>query len=184
MIHFQVSYDYEECMSVPDNNEAVATGRSNKIYKKYFQSGGSIYALITLLAMFILSQVAMTGNDYWVTYWTNIELIRRSLKNNNSFKPQYSFYVLNDTVLSRVFNLDKYGLLDTVDAIYVYTFCIVSCIVIIIAKNIFFMNICTNASKNLHNMMFSNILQAKMTFFHNNVSGRYYLYRIQFIWWD
>lgn len=185
MVHFQVSYDYEECMSVPDNNEAVATGRfSNKIYKKYFQSGGSIYTLIILLVMFILSQVIMTGNDYWVTYWTNIEVIRRSLNRNNSFKPQYSFYVLNDTVLSRVFNLDKHGLLGTVDAIYVYTFCIVSCIVIIFVKNIFFMKICTNASKNLHDTMFSNILQATMTFFHNNVSGRYSLYRIQFILWD
>ncbi|KOX72483.1 hypothetical protein WN51_01583 [Melipona quadrifasciata] len=114
-----VSYDYEECMSVPDNNEAVATGRfSNKIYKKYFQSGGSIYALIALLVMFIVSQVAMSGNDYWVSYWTNTEIIRRSLNKNNSFKPQYSFYVLNDTMLSRVFNLDKHGLLGTVDAIY------------------------------------------------------------------
>ncbi|KAK1124889.1 hypothetical protein K0M31_006239 [Melipona bicolor] len=168
-----VSYDYEECMSVPDNNEAVATGRfSNKIYQKYFQSGGSIYALIALLVMFIVSQVAMSGNDYWVSYWTNTEIIRRSLNKNNSFKPQYSFYVLNDTMLSRVFNLDKHGLLGTVDAIYLYTLCIVSCIVTVFARNIYFMKVCTNASRNLHDMMFSNILQATMTFFHNNVSGR------------
>ena len=177
MAHFQVSYDYEECASVPDNNEAVATGRfSNKIYKKYFQNGGSICALIALLVMFILSQVTMTGNDYWVTYWTNIEVIRRSLNRNNSFKPQYSFYVLNDTVLSHVFNLDKHGLIGTVDAIYVYTFCIVFCVVITFVKNMYFMKVCTNASKNLHDAMFSNILQATMTFFHDNVSGRYSLY--------
>lgn len=91
---------------------------------------------------------------------------------------------MNNTVLSHVFTLDKYGLLTTSNAIYVYTFCIIACIVTVFARNISFMKICMNASKNLHDMMFSNILQATMTFFHRNASGRYrsnIFYIVEFI---
>ncbi|XP_003399081.1 ATP-binding cassette sub-family C member 4 isoform X1 [Bombus terrestris] len=168
-----ISYDYEDKISAPDNDEAIATGRvSNKVYKKYFQYGGSIYALLTLLFTIIISQVATSGNDYWVSYWTNLEIIRNSLNGSQPFKPQYSGYLMNNTILSHVFTLDKYGLLTTSNAIYVYTFCIIACIATIFARNISFMKICMNASKNLHDMMFSNILQATMTFFHRNASGR------------
>ncbi|XP_017760874.1 PREDICTED: multidrug resistance-associated protein 4-like [Eufriesea mexicana] len=168
------SFNYEGEKSAPENNEAIASGRLPiKIYKQYFQYGGSCLTLIALLFVVIVSQVATSGNDYWVSYWTNLEIIRRSITNSTQpFKRQYSFYFLNGTALSNVFNLDNYGLMTTTDALYVYTFCIISCIVTVFVRNLFFMKVCMVANKNLHSSMFSNVLQAAMTFFHQNTSGR------------
>lgn len=145
-----------------------------KVYKQYFQYGGASFTLVALFLVFIVSQVATSGNDYWVPYRTNLEIISRSMTNStHPLKRQYSSYLLNGTVLSNVFSLDNYGLMTTSDALYVYTFCIISCIVTVFLRNLFFMKVCMIASKNLHNSMFSNVLQAAMTFFHQNTSGRY-----------
>ncbi|KAH0534630.1 hypothetical protein KQX54_006034 [Cotesia glomerata] len=50
--------------------------------------------------------------------------------------------------------------------------CIVGCIVLVILRSFFFMHVCMNAGRKLHNHMFSNVLQATMNFFHTNPSGR------------
>ncbi|XP_076757864.1 ATP-binding cassette sub-family C member 4 isoform X2 [Xylocopa sonorina] len=168
------SYNYEDQELAPENNEAAGAGRSaHKVYKEYYRYGGSYFILTALIATFALSQAATSGNDYWVSYWTNVEIIRRSLKNGtHPFKPQYYSYLLNGTYLSNVFKLDKYGLISTDNALYVYALCIIFCVTTVFARNIFFMKVCLDASKNLHNTMFSNILQAVMTFFQQNNSGR------------
>lgn len=170
---FQVSYNYEGNEDAPDEeDEVIASGRiSNKVYKEYFHQGGSYFTLIALIFVFALSQVATSGNDYWVSYWTNMEVVRRIVTNSTApVNPQYR-YIFNDTFLSSIFTLDDNGLLPTHSAIYVYAFCLVSCIVIVCGRNIFFMTVCTNANKNLHNAMFLNVLRTKMSFFHHNPSG-------------
>lgn len=148
---------------------------SSKILRQYFRYGGSCCTIVALIFITLVAQVTVNGNDYWVSYWTNIESIRMALANNTRLsKNQYSSYILNDTFLSNVFSLDKYGLITTIDAIYVYTFCIIICIVTVFVRNMFFIKVCANASKNLHNSMFHNILQTTMNFFHYNASGKYH----------
>ncbi|CAL7941694.1 unnamed protein product [Xylocopa violacea] len=168
------SYNYENQELAPENNETTALGSfSHKVYTEYFRFGGSCFVLTALVAAFVISQAATTGNDYWVSYWINLEIIRKSVQNGTyPFNPQYYSYVLNGTYLSNVFNLDKYGLMTIDNALYVYTFCIVCCVMTVFAKNIFFMKVCLDASENLHKSMFSNVLRAVMTFFHHNNSGR------------
>ncbi|XP_076243257.1 ATP-binding cassette sub-family C member 4 [Calliopsis andreniformis] len=169
-----VSYNYEDNEHAPEaEKEAVATGTiSNKVYKDYFHSGSSYFKLALLVLMFTISQAATSGNDYWLSYWTNLEIVRRTVKNSSLIvSPRYK-YMFNDTFLSSIFSLDKYGLLTTNDAIYVYAFCVIACTVTVCGRNFFFMKVCSDASRNLHNLMFSNILRTKMSFFHHNPSGR------------
>ncbi|XP_043798521.1 ATP-binding cassette sub-family C member 4-like isoform X2 [Apis laboriosa] len=168
------SYNYENEELAPDNDEIMTTNHSSsKILRQYFRYGGSCCTIVALIFITLVAQVTVNGNDYWVSYWTNIESIRMALANNTRLsKNQYSSYILNDTFLSNVFSLDKYGLITTIDAIYVYTFCIIICIVTVFVRNMFFIKVCANASKNLHNSMFHNILQTTMNFFHYNASGR------------
>lgn len=44
--------------------------------KRYFKAGSNICGLILVLAMLIFSQVVISGNDYFVNYWTQQEYKR------------------------------------------------------------------------------------------------------------
>ncbi|CAK9794749.1 ATP-binding cassette sub-family C member 4 [Anthophora plagiata] len=62
--------------------------------------------------------------------------------------------------------------LDRDTALWIYEAFIVASIVFTSIRNIVFYKICMNASKNLHNLMFSSLLQAPMLFFDTHPSGR------------
>ncbi|XP_036142952.1 multidrug resistance-associated protein 4-like [Monomorium pharaonis] len=158
--------DYAE--KIPEG-EMMARGRiSGRVYKEYFDHGGN-YFLLMLLLFFVISQIAAIGNDYWLSYWINLEDIRRI--NNVSDTKQYATMYSNN-FLGSIFTLNPDGLLSTVDAIYVYTFCIIACAATTLFSNFLYMKICMNSSCNLHNTMFSNLLNAPMSFFNTNPSGR------------
>ncbi|EGI58606.1 Multidrug resistance-associated protein 4 [Acromyrmex echinatior] len=58
--------DYVE--NIPEV-EMTEHGRiAGRVYKKYLHNGGNNFTLFVLLMIFIISQVATTGNDYWLSY--------------------------------------------------------------------------------------------------------------------
>ncbi|XP_057321788.1 ATP-binding cassette sub-family C member 4-like [Microplitis mediator] len=157
-------------------SESMESGRlSNKVYYKYFHEGGNIYTIILLIIVHILSQIATSGVDYWLGYWTNLETIRTSCVN---FKDNCSVYaneyksIVNNTFFQSLSILDDDGFLPITYAIYIYATWIIGCIVLTILRCYVFINICIHAGHKLHNDMFSNVLQATMYFFHTNPSGR------------
>ncbi|XP_036142951.1 multidrug resistance-associated protein 4-like isoform X2 [Monomorium pharaonis] len=159
--------DYVE--NIPEG-EMMARGRiSGRVYKEYFHYGGNYFILLMLLLSFVISQIAATGNDYWLSYWINLENIRRI--NNVSDTKQYANMYSNN-FLGSIFTLNPDGLLSTVDAIYVYTFCIIACAATTLFSSFLYMKICMNSSCNLHNTMFSNLMNVPMSFFNTNPSGR------------
>ncbi|XP_036143534.1 multidrug resistance-associated protein 4 isoform X2 [Monomorium pharaonis] len=159
--------DYVE--KIPEG-EMIARGRiSGRVYKEYFHCGGNYFILLMLLLFFVISQIAASGNDYWLSYWINLEDIRRI--NNVSEAKRYA-NMYNDNFLESIFTLNPDGLLSTVDALYVYTFCTIVCIATTFFSSFLYMKICMNTSCKLHNTMFSNLLQAPMSFFNTNPSGR------------
>lgn len=156
--------------------EMMASGRiSARVYKEYLHHGGNYFILFILLLLFIISQVATTGNDYWLSYWTNLETVRRIENTSNAKKilvdtKEYA-NMYNNSFLGSIFTLNSDGLLNTVDAIYVYTFCIIACTITTLMRSFLYMKICMASGCNLHNIIFSNLLQARMFFFHTNSSG-------------
>ncbi|XP_043265995.1 ATP-binding cassette subfamily C member 4-like [Colletes gigas] len=62
--------------------------------------------------------------------------------------------------------------LDTDTALWIYGSFIIGSIVMTTIRNLVFYKICMNASKNLHNQMFSSLLKAPMQFFDTHPSGR------------
>ncbi|XP_046619154.1 ATP-binding cassette subfamily C member 4-like isoform X1 [Neodiprion virginianus] len=152
--------------------EQMATGEiSNKVYWEYFRSGGNICSLIFFLVIFVTGQIAASGTDYWITHWTNQETLRISLSLNKSST------VSNQTVdqtenTGHLKWFDEYGVIRPIVAVYVYTFCIAGCVFFAIFRSVLFMKLCMNASQNIHNTMFSNLLQATMRFFNTNPTGR------------
>ncbi|KAG5324835.1 MRP4 protein, partial [Pseudoatta argentina] len=158
--------DYVE--NIPEA-EMTEHGRvAGRVYKEYLHNGGNNFILFVLLMIFIISQVATTGNDYWLSHWTTLEDVRR-IENTSDVKQFANMY--NDSFLGSIFTLNPDGLLSTVDAIYVYTFCIIACIATTLFRSFLYMKVSMNSSINLHNIMFFKLLQARMSFFHNNASG-------------
>lgn len=153
------------------DGEAMAHGYlSGKVYRKYLHYGANYCILFILLMSFIISQVATTGNDYWTSYWTNLEQARQ-IKNTTNYVDEYK-NMRNDSFLSLIFDLDPDGLLSTTSAIYVYTFTILACTITTLFRSFLFMKICMNSSTNLHNNMFTNLVQARMSFFNANPAGK------------
>ncbi|XP_078033391.1 ATP-binding cassette sub-family C member 4 isoform X2 [Augochlora pura] len=62
--------------------------------------------------------------------------------------------------------------LDRDTALWIYAILILASIIMTTVRNITFYKICMNASKNLHNLMFSSLLKAPMLFFDTHPSGR------------
>lgn len=141
------------------------------MYKEYLHHGGTYFMLFLTLMFFVISQIATTGNDYWVSFWTNMEDLRQRGPPSSEQLAREPKNIRYSSFLASIFTLTPDGLISTVDAIKVYTFCIVMCIVLTLSRSYLFMKICMDASKNLHNTMFSNLLQARMFFFNTNPSG-------------
>ncbi|KAG5323102.1 MRP4 protein, partial [Acromyrmex heyeri] len=93
-------------------------------FQGFGRNSGNNFTLFVLLMIFIISQVVTTGNDYWLSYWTTLENVRRI--ENTSVQQFANMY--NDSFLGSIFTLNSDGLLNTMDAICVYTFCIIACI--------------------------------------------------------
>ncbi|KYN37245.1 Multidrug resistance-associated protein 4 [Trachymyrmex septentrionalis] len=79
---------------------------------------------------------------------------------------------LSTTSSIAIFILNPDGLLSIMDAIHIYTFCIIACITTTLFRSFLYMKVSMNTSSNLHNIMFFKLLQARMSFLHNNPSGR------------
>lgn len=56
--------------------------------------------------------------------------------------------------------------------IYVYAGIVCTCVVLLLFRAVYYYTLAMNASKNLHNKMFSNLTHASMRFFDINPSGR------------
>ncbi|XP_046746878.1 ATP-binding cassette sub-family C member 4-like isoform X1 [Diprion similis] len=171
----------ESAKSIEDpkdvTDEEVETGQlSNQVYWSYFLAGGNICSLILIALGFVIAQVAASGTDYWVTYWTNQEARRIKLKSANYDTNDTSHG--NDTGNTQRDSsyqsdwFDEFGLLKQDVTIYVYAGCVIGCIILVTLRSMLFVKMCVSASHNIHNSMFSNLLLATMRFFNNNPSGR------------
>lgn len=167
----------ESQQSEDANTEEIATGTIPlKVYWDYFTAGGSSCLLALWLVSFAAGQVAITGTEFWITHWSNQENLRTALQLNESSVHTANYQNNSEIDQSQTpFGesqwFDEYGLLKPIQAVYVYTICILVALLIVIMRSMLFMKICVNASSNIHKTMFTNILRATMRFFNINPSG-------------
>lgn len=170
----------------------MATGKlSNEVYRNYFLAGGNWWSLIFLTAALIIGQLSASGTDYWVTYWTNEEMLRVSLQSNQSDADHMKKF--NETIGNRQdinFTepqswLDENGLIRRNIGINIYTICVFTCILFNLLSGLLFVRLCMCASRSIHESMFTNLLQSTMQFFNTNPSGKFdtYSYLANYIRW-
>nr|CAD7462471.1 unnamed protein product [Timema tahoe] len=171
--------DEENEDNEPDENTELLTTGSMKmsLYAKYFKMGGGACLLLMLVLSLIIGQSASSGSDYWVTFWTNQEQLRKHHANLNTLEDQpMNVLAWNTTPFPGAKNTE----LDNSSGINVYnTLTNMSSVPLpgdnqdaISPLSIFFFKVCMNASIGLHDTMFRSILQGTMRFFDTNPSGR------------
>ncbi|XP_044752049.1 ATP-binding cassette sub-family C member 4-like isoform X2 [Coccinella septempunctata] len=188
--------DQEELGEEPkETQELIERGSmSFSVYKDYYRAGASTFFLLIEILLLILAQTACNGGDLWVTFWTNnvgkVETYSKlstgtsmntepSIISNSTdyfkttMEPQVNttFESFSTTETSLV-NIVPSDASNNVFYIQVYTLFIVIAIVLTTLRSLLFYKICMNASINLHNLIFTNVLQATMRFFDTNPSGR------------
>ncbi|XP_065162760.1 probable multidrug resistance-associated protein lethal(2)03659 [Atheta coriaria] len=133
-------------------------------YVDYFKSGANVCVLALLVFLILIAQMFCNSSDLWLKHWTNQEenVCADQLNEFNSTTEDGNStdFVCFISDNPRYMNIN------------IYTGLIVATVILTTVRSLFFYKVCMNASKSLHNQMFSNILQATMRFFDTNPSGR------------
>lgn len=64
------SNDNENQEEPKETQELVAKGNiKNSLYWKYFRANGSLSLLVFIFFLYIITQLIMSGSDYWLAFW-------------------------------------------------------------------------------------------------------------------
>ncbi|XP_076634046.1 putative multidrug resistance-associated protein lethal(2)03659 [Colletes latitarsis] len=150
------SYDSKTTDSVDpvEVAEARTRGRvSGKVYSGYFRAGGNWCVVFVVGLFFVLTQMAASGGDYFISQWVNMEEKYVNGSNGNLV-------------------IDWKSPITRQICIYLYSGLTIFTVIITLTRSFAFFTACMRASKRLHNSMFENISRATMRFFNTNTSGR------------
>ncbi|GJQ86167.1 hypothetical protein Trydic_g13444 [Trypoxylus dichotomus] len=165
--------------------EVIIPGKS--VLWDYIDAVGNICVVAILLLIILLIQVIASGNDYFVSWWTEQEEYRffasitpnalydffTNIENSMIHAIKYLFGMnanVTDVNLTLRATEDEY--IDTNIAIYIYSGLIVGLILFTVIRSYLFFKCASTASTNLHGKMFTSLLKAPMRFFDTNPSGR------------
>ncbi|XP_034936721.1 LOW QUALITY PROTEIN: multidrug resistance-associated protein 4-like [Chelonus insularis] len=143
-------------------SEEKETGHlSYDVYIRYFRNGGTLLTFIFLIFIWIISQITISGFDYWLSYWISLESIKiclqQSFKDCKIDKSQYDS-MINTPLFTSLPVLDENGFLKTKYAIYIHIIFIITCMILVPLRSFVLMR--------------NFVLHATMRFFHINPSGR------------
>lgn len=133
------------------------------LYWKYLKAGSSYWSFLLLLITAILTQLFLTGSDYWLQFWTEIEESSEMVSNGN-----VSTVEIEDSSISSF-----YALIFTDRNVQIGIYCgiIGTLFVVSLSRTITFTNMCLRSSISLHRMLFEGVLRTNMRFFEVNPVG-------------
>ncbi|XP_043284651.1 probable multidrug resistance-associated protein lethal(2)03659 [Venturia canescens] len=127
-----------------------------RTYSSYFGAAGHGFLVFVVILLCVGAQLAASGSDYFVAQWVNME----ELENRNK-----TLKLGGQTEIHK-------SLWNANTCFYVYSALNGLTLFITLARSFSFFEMCTRASRKLHDQMFRSISRAKMSFFHSNPSGR------------
>ncbi|XP_060518789.1 probable multidrug resistance-associated protein lethal(2)03659 isoform X2 [Cylas formicarius] len=158
-----------------EEKEGQGRGTVNwSVYKTYILSGGHGCTIFMVLLAFILAQTFASCGDYFLTYWVNVEQIRRNQKETLDLDLFSEVVYSSDNGTLHLNKLQQFWLdhIGEHTALIAYSCIIAVTVIITIVRSLWFFRCCMNASIKLHNTMFGKIVYGTMRFFHLNPSGR------------
>ncbi|EZA62696.1 putative multidrug resistance-associated protein, partial [Ooceraea biroi] len=164
--------DEEENEDIQNQNNGLEkTSRGivkGPIFIKFFQTGANLIMASVVLFLFVITQVIVSLNDYFVPFLVNTEETRNywsRLQSNNQTMDDYSNATATDVPAD-----DDLMAVNTY--IYIYTGIVLSIFFVGITRSLVFYTTCMKCSQRLHDMMFSALIRTGMRFFDMNPSGR------------
>ncbi|XP_035703251.1 multidrug resistance-associated protein 4 isoform X2 [Folsomia candida] len=142
------------------SEKMLAGSVTGKTYLEYFNTAESFIGLVFLIVSFLMAQVLLSGNDYWLSFWANDEDRRSSIERNETGCIGVESVSCENNYLGR----DTYLL--------IYTGFNVGAITLTITRGVWFFLFCCKISINLHDRMFRSLVRAPTKFFDENPSGR------------
>ncbi|XP_044750660.1 probable multidrug resistance-associated protein lethal(2)03659 isoform X2 [Coccinella septempunctata] len=166
---FSVMEEQDDIQDEPlVESEGVKKGSiSGRVYRTYLKAGSNYFMGSILIVFFILAQLSASGADYFITYWVNLEQARKEQETMNIYLDE-SLYNATLSAPRGIFNIE----FTRQTCVIIYSSLIASIIFVTITRSLTFFKLCMKASKNLHNNMFSKIVNATMHFFNANSAGR------------
>ncbi|XP_057661013.1 probable multidrug resistance-associated protein lethal(2)03659 isoform X1 [Diorhabda carinulata] len=165
----------------PENIEKTKIGStSSVVYTRYLKYAGGWCCGFYVLVLFILTQFAASGSDYFVNVWVNLEQTKyleekgnksllRAVEDDVLMEQNFDDFFIYSIRYAKPFNP---GFLNTNNCIIIYSCIIGAVIVVTILRSITFFKVCMKASIRMHNTMFTKICNGTMLFFNTNSSGR------------
>ncbi|XP_050078062.1 ATP-binding cassette sub-family C member 4-like [Anopheles maculipalpis] len=148
---------------VQSNMEGTSRGKvQGSLLLSYLGSGANAAVMFLLLALFLATQLAASGADYWVAFWTSQEeqrLFRAAHPENSTTGLDGSGEELRP-------------LLSTETCMAIHGALVGSIFIIAITRSISFYQTSVRASQNLHDSMFAGCVSTTMRFYDTNPSGR------------
>lgn len=126
---------------------------------RYMLGGGNIFFVLIVILLYLLAQLAASGADYWVSFWTQQEELARLSKLNET--------TINGTAIE--YTEPKFS---TEICLYVYGGIIIFLFVLALTRSMSFYKLCMTSSQTIHDKMFHSVVYARMRFFNTNPSGR------------
>ena len=117
---------------------------------KYFSSAGGLTSMSLFFVNCIIAQGFQYGSSYWLSIWTNSEMIHNS---KNYISTEMSWNISTNT------------------GIYVFSGILGGAFIFIVICTTQFSIMCTMSSVKLHSQMFNAVLRSPMSFFDKNPVG-------------
>lgn len=147
--------DEEAEVKLKDLQEESSKGKvSGSLFLRYMLAGGNWCTVLFVLLLYIVTQAAASGVDFFVSFWVNIEEFR------NVSTPSDGVVVERAEVWTKEF------------CIYIYSSLIVALFFVALVRSMLFYKLAIWSSQKLHDTIFHNVIGATMRFFDTNPSGR------------
>lgn len=140
-----------------DPEERQSGNLKPEVLVAYFKAGGSYFFIFLTIFMVLISAASAGAADYWIGFWTN----QMALHEQNL-----------DGAEMDIDMHDRVGRFTTAQYLIIHAVIVLVCLLLTNLRVFPFVQLCVNASKTLHNNMFSIMLKGVMRFFDTSSSGR------------
>ncbi|KFB46275.1 AGAP004603-PA-like protein [Anopheles sinensis] len=142
------------------------------VYKSYIAAVQSCGWIFWLIALMLLSQIAVSGVDIFVAEWVNWEERVAGIPPVFDLNDNHTILSSRDVrvLLREQTNVSNY--IERQQYIWVYSGLIILLVVLVVQRSFSFFYVCLRISMNLHDRLFRGLTRATMHFFNTNPSGR------------
>ncbi|CAG9823076.1 unnamed protein product [Phaedon cochleariae] len=168
--------DRDDFISV---QEEVVDYNFRSVLTDYLRAGANTCPLVCLAILFVISEVVLTLNYLWITYWVDANSTRYDSESNRPL--MYTAFIPNILYVGQQQNVSQkargrhhkhsytlFGIQENYFFIYVQAAIVLTSFLLLISRSFVFRTICLVATKILHGSMFSNVLMGSMNFFLKN----------------